>query len=152
VPLASVAGASGPNLDGHLVAGAIKTALARRRYEARMAQRKTLTEKQVLLLRWIADGCREGILGDGYYRISAAALRNRGLVKISGRGPTWTATITKTGVKAESIWQGSTLRAGDSEVPSGVEPTRMMAAFEKEAVAGPNPVAPIMRSSCNSVG
>ncbi|HEX3511961.1 MAG TPA: hypothetical protein VHT27_12770 [Solirubrobacteraceae bacterium] len=62
-----------------------------------MAQRKTLTEKQVLLLRWIADGCRDGASDDGYYRISAAALRNRGLVKTAGRGPTWTATITEAG-------------------------------------------------------
>jgi hypothetical protein len=62
-----------------------------------VAQRQTLTEKQVLLLRWIADGCRAGALGDEYYRISAAALRNRGLVKTSGRGPTWSATITENG-------------------------------------------------------
>jgi hypothetical protein len=62
-----------------------------------MAQRKTLTEKQVRLLRWIADGCREDTAGDDYYRISAAALRNRGLVKTSGRGPTWTATTTDAG-------------------------------------------------------
>lgn len=62
-----------------------------------MAQRKTLTAKQVLLLRWIAGGCPEGANADDYYRISAAALRNRGLVKTSGRGPTWSATITEAG-------------------------------------------------------
>jgi hypothetical protein len=62
-----------------------------------MAQRKTLTEKQVLLLRWIADGCPAGVMTDEYYRISAAALRNRGLVKTAGSGPRWTATITDAG-------------------------------------------------------
>ncbi|MGZ4358012.1 MAG: hypothetical protein ACXVRU_14510 [Gaiellaceae bacterium] len=49
-----------------------------------MAQRKTLTEKQVLLLRWIADGCPEGVMEDEFHRISAAALRNRGLITTRG--------------------------------------------------------------------
>lgn len=62
-----------------------------------MAQRKTLTQKQVLLLRWIAEGCPDAVLDDPYHRISVAALRNRGLVKTSGRGPMWTATVTKVG-------------------------------------------------------
>ena len=62
-----------------------------------MAQRKTLTEKQVELLRWIADGCPDGVMNGDSYRISAAALRNRNLVLINGRGPTWTAKITPAG-------------------------------------------------------
>lgn len=37
---------------------------------------------------------------DGHFhRISASALRSKGLVKISGHGPTWTARPTKTGQK-----------------------------------------------------
>ncbi len=62
-----------------------------------VAQRKTLTEKQVLLLRWIADGCPEGAAVGDYYRISAAALRSRGLVNTWGRGPSWRAQITPGG-------------------------------------------------------
>jgi hypothetical protein len=62
-----------------------------------MAQRKTLTERQIGLLRWIADGCPTGVMSDEYYRISAAALRSRGLVTTSGRGQTWEARITDTG-------------------------------------------------------
>ena len=62
-----------------------------------MAHRKTLNERQVNVLRWIADGCRDDVLDGDTYRISAAALRNRGLVMTSGRGPTWTARITKAG-------------------------------------------------------
>ena len=62
-----------------------------------MAQRKTLTENQVELLRWIADGCADGIMEGDSYRISAAALRNRNLVLISGHGPTWAAKITPAG-------------------------------------------------------
>ena len=64
-----------------------------------MAQRKTLTEKQIELLRWIADGCPDGVMDGDSYRISAAALRNRNLVLISGRGPTWTARITAAGTE-----------------------------------------------------
>lgn len=64
-----------------------------------MAQRKTLTEKQIGLLRWIAGGCPEGVMDDDFYRISAAALRNRNLITISGRGPTWKASITTSGTE-----------------------------------------------------
>lgn len=62
-----------------------------------MAQRKTLNEKQVALLRWIGDGCPAGVMSDEFHRISAAALRTRGLVTISGRGPTWVSSITGAG-------------------------------------------------------
>ncbi len=62
-----------------------------------MAQPKTLSDKQVGLLRWIAAGCPEGGVEGQYYRISVGALRNRGLVTTSGRGPTWSAEITDAG-------------------------------------------------------
>jgi hypothetical protein len=64
-----------------------------------MAQRKTLTEKQVALLRWIAGGSPDGVMEDDFYRISAAALRNRNLITITGRGPTWKAKIAPAGVE-----------------------------------------------------
>jgi hypothetical protein len=66
-------------------------------YEDGVAQRKTLTEAQVALLRWISEGCPDGQMEGHSYRISAAALRRKGLVNISGRGPRWTATITASG-------------------------------------------------------
>lgn len=62
-----------------------------------MAQRTTLTEQQVQLLRWIADGCPDGVMDNDWHRISAAALRRRGLVNVSGRGGTWKATIAAAG-------------------------------------------------------
>lgn len=65
-----------------------------------MAQRKTLTEKQVAVLRWIADGCPDGVMPNDYHhRISAAALRSRGMVTTTGRGETWTAAITAAGTE-----------------------------------------------------
>jgi hypothetical protein len=62
-----------------------------------VAQRTTLTEKQVSILHWIADGRPDRIMDGDSHRISAAALRNRGLVTTSGRGPTWWAEITQAG-------------------------------------------------------
>jgi hypothetical protein len=62
-----------------------------------MAQRKTLTERQIEVLRWIAYGCAPGVVDGTHHRISAAALRNRGLVQTRGRGATWTATVTNAG-------------------------------------------------------
>lgn len=50
-----------------------------------------------MVLRWIEDDCPVGVMEGNSCRISAAALRNRGLVKISGRGPTWSAVISDAG-------------------------------------------------------
>ena len=56
-----------------------------------------LTEQQLGILLWIAKGCPPGVMTDHFHRISAAALRRRGLVKVSGRGPTWKAVVTAEG-------------------------------------------------------
>ena len=63
-----------------------------------MPHRVNLTDRQIELLRWIADGCPDGVMSDESHRISAAALRNRGLATTSGRGASWKARITPAGV------------------------------------------------------
>jgi len=74
------------------------TGSLRNRYQVRVvAQRRTLHEGQVALLRWIAEGCPDGVMEGHFYRISASALRSKGLVKISGHGSTWTAKPTMAG-------------------------------------------------------
>ena len=62
-----------------------------------VAQRKTLTEQQVGILRWISEGCPDGVTEGDSHRVSAAALRRRGLITTSGRGPTWVAAVTEVG-------------------------------------------------------
>lgn len=62
-----------------------------------MAQRKSLTQAQLDLLEWIADGCPDGVMEGFDHRVSAAALRRRGLVRTTGRGATWQATIAEAG-------------------------------------------------------
>lgn len=62
-----------------------------------MAQRKTLTEDQLAVLRWIASGCPDGTYEAHFHRISAAALKRRGLVVTSGRGASWSAKVTAQG-------------------------------------------------------
>lgn len=62
-----------------------------------MAQPKTLTEKQITILRWIGDGCPDGQMTGEFHKITAGALRNRGLVTTKGSGPKWSAKITKSG-------------------------------------------------------
>src|SRR5438045_4101027 len=61
------------------------------------AQRANLSAAQVELLRWIERGSPEGRYSDYSHRISAAALRTRGLVKISGHGPSWSVELTPRG-------------------------------------------------------
>jgi hypothetical protein len=62
-----------------------------------VAQRKTLTEAQVELLRWVADGCLDGVHEGMHHHIAVAALQRRGLVVTSGRGDSWAASITDAG-------------------------------------------------------
>jgi hypothetical protein len=64
-----------------------------------MAQRRTLTERQIAVLRWIREGCPDGVMTDEGRpeRITAGALRNRGLITTNGKGSTWTGSITADG-------------------------------------------------------
>lgn len=73
-----------------------------------MAESSTiaLNLRQIEILDWIKNGCPDGVYGmeDTSYRISARVLANKGLVKIAGRGPAWTAVVTARG----SVWPGAT--------------------------------------------
>lgn len=61
-----------------------------------MALDTPLNTKQLDVLRWISEGCREGRWADRSYKTSAVALQTRRLVTISKRGG-WTATIEPAG-------------------------------------------------------
>lgn len=56
-----------------------------------------LNKAQIAVLRWIAEGSPPDVMEGHAYRLSAAALRSRGLVKLSGRGRTWRVQITPEG-------------------------------------------------------
>jgi hypothetical protein len=56
-----------------------------------------LNTAQLDVLRWVARGCGKGVYEGYSHRISAAALQTRGLVRISGRGPSWKAELTARG-------------------------------------------------------
>jgi hypothetical protein len=64
-----------------------------------MAERLVhLNNKQVKVLRWVRDGCPDGIFTKGYeHRIIARALERRGLLTITGTGPSWKAVTTAAG-------------------------------------------------------
>lgn len=62
-----------------------------------MAQRKTLTKHQIAILRWVGDGCPEGVMPDLHHRISIAALQKRGLVDVNGKGASWSAELAQAG-------------------------------------------------------
>ena len=56
-----------------------------------------LNQRQTEVLQWIADGTPEREWPDWTHRSTARALQARGLVKVRGHGPTWTAVITDLG-------------------------------------------------------
>jgi hypothetical protein len=59
--------------------------------------RARLNPAQVELLEWLDEGSPAGRYEDYSHRISAQALQTRGLVKVSGHGPSWTAELTARG-------------------------------------------------------
>lgn len=60
---------------------------------------RPVNDRQLEVLRWIAEGCSEGKWAEDHnvHKISAAALKSRGLAIVAGHGRTWTATITDAG-------------------------------------------------------
>lgn len=60
---------------------------------------KPINDRQLEVLRWIADGCPTGKWpeDDNVHKISAAALKSRGLATVTGHGRTWTASVTYAG-------------------------------------------------------
>lgn len=58
-----------------------------------------LTVTQFDLLKWVADGCKDGAYQGTSHRVSARSLHNRGFLRISGSGKTWTARITPDGTR-----------------------------------------------------
>ncbi len=58
--------------------------------------RSPLNPRQVEVLRWIADGCPDGLMADFTYKTTSYALRNRHLVTVSKKGG-WQAAITESG-------------------------------------------------------
>jgi hypothetical protein len=58
---------------------------------------KELNGTQRDVLAWVGAGCPDGRFEGYTHRISAAALASRGLIRVSGRGPTWRAELTPRG-------------------------------------------------------
>jgi excisionase family DNA binding protein len=65
-----------------------------------------LNPKQQRVLAWIVEGCAKGVYPDDDYshRVTARALKSRGLVEINGHGKTWQATPTARG----RLWPAAT--------------------------------------------
>jgi hypothetical protein len=96
-----------------------------------------LNAAQQAVLQWVADGCPDGVMEGYEHRISAASLRTRGLLRISGHGNTWRAELTTAGrsflenppsveprkpARATEAGAESTPEAGTSRTQSPVKP------------------------------
>lgn len=53
--------------------------------------------RQYEILTWISEGCPDGVYEGTGPRLTARALHNRRLVKITGRGAIWRAVVTEQG-------------------------------------------------------
>jgi len=49
------------------------------------------------VLTWVGDGCIADVYDDWSHRVTARALHNRGLLKVRGHGPNWSAALTEDG-------------------------------------------------------
>ena len=60
-------------------------------------RRAKLNTRQLEVLKWIADGCPDGVMEDFTYKTTAVALQSRGLVTVRRTKDGWTALITPAG-------------------------------------------------------
>lgn len=79
------------------------------------------------VLTWVRDGCAADVYGDWSHRVSARALHNRGLIKVSGHGPDWSATLTDDGryyLEHDSYPNEVQDHSADSPQPSSIADPR----------------------------
>ncbi|OBY29615.1 hypothetical protein [Mycolicibacter kumamotonensis] len=62
-----------------------------------MRRDEPLSSRQLQVLRWISEGCPDGVWSDFSYKTTAYALSARGLVVVRRRRKQWAATITQEG-------------------------------------------------------
>jgi len=106
-----------------------------------VAQRKTLTEARLGVLRSIGADCPEGVMaeGDDAHRVSASALARRGLVETSGRGPSWSAAITERPEKKVAACVGAPVSPGEPEASDTCQPASYSAPERSRATCAEPP-------------
>lgn len=88
---------------------------------------RPLSERQVKILDWVADGCPDGVWADTTHKRTAYALADRGLVTVDRRRHSWSAALTESGryylehgnYRPEPIGQGPDHRPPGKERGSG---------------------------------
>jgi hypothetical protein len=60
-------------------------------------RRSKLNTRQLEVLKWMADGCPDGVMEDFTYKTTAVALQSRGLVSVRRTRDGWTALVTPAG-------------------------------------------------------
>lgn len=83
-----------------------------------------LNDKQQAVLAWIVEGCPSGVYPDDDFshRVTARALKNRGLIELRGHGKAWQATPTERG----RVWPQAT-HEDESERRCLEQPLRQVA-------------------------
>lgn len=82
-----------------------------------------LNDKQQAVLAWIVQGCPPGVYPEDRYshRVTARALKNRGLVELSGHGEAWRAVPTERGrVWPQATEEDERERRRLEELPHGI--------------------------------
>ncbi len=62
-----------------------------------MPRRQPLSDRQLEVLRWIAQGCPDADWPDEGHKNSARALESRGLTRVLRTGKLWHAVVTADG-------------------------------------------------------
>jgi hypothetical protein len=98
-----------------------------------------LNDTQLAVLRWIADGSPAGVMKGHGHPVSAAALRTRELIKISGRSSTWRARLTPAGEAVLGIERqaGTIAPVRRSGARAGRKPSRGAAGRNTQRIAVP---------------
>jgi hypothetical protein len=84
-----------------------------------MRRDEPLSSRQLQVLRWINEGCPDGVWTNFSYKTTAYALSARGLVVVRRRRKQWAATITQEGAfyLAHGYYRGPEHRSANAAVP-----------------------------------
>lgn len=105
-----------------------------------VSRTQPLNERQVQVLRWIADGCPDGVVEGYSYKHTAGALHDRKLVMVTRKRGAWQAEVTDAG---HHYLEHGTYPGAEAGKQGAPQPAERRVAGEQDAplTTSPGPAA-----------
>lgn len=105
-----------------------------------MRRSHSLNQRQVEVLRWIADGCPDGVVEGYSYKHTAGALHDRKLVTVTRKRGAWQAEVTDAG---HHYLEHGTYAGAEAGKQDAAQPAERKVAREQAASRATSPTRPV---------